>query len=571
MKKFFAFLLGVLMLCSAFVMNSCEENDGDDTAETTKPSVSTIIDDVKKTTNDSSDVIDPEETTNDSSDVVDPEETTNGGDVVDPEETTNGGDVVDPEETTNGSSDVVNPDIGGKNVLDGVRYNGETIYVYGWIPSNIAEQVQEFSSELGVVEQNVYKRLDETQKQLNIKVYWKEERGNGSHPEFIQNAVNANTTGAYDAICAYSQWAAALTTQGVSKNLLQFNTLDFTHPAWPKDMVDQLTIFDKLYFCTGDISTNLILMTSVVFVNMDMVSTWKINEKIQQQYGEANIYDLVREGKWTYDAMFKLAEGVWQDTDNTKNRSNGDTYGLGTYSSLLCNFYAGAGWKLLESDENGIYLSEDYTDVDSIEKLLKDVVKSLYDDGFCRYYSSFENARDSFANGLNLFSLAPTSHAYVKHYHTDNLKYAALPVPKYDAAQDGYHSYHSNPYTNYVVASGSANPQIAASFLQGLAQRSYDTTRIAIFEHTMKARFAQGDSDIAEMWEIIVDSQTFDLGRVFQNSFKRGGAGIILINQFNERIDGGKTDWENIMNSYQQDLIDMANALNALIATLPGD
>ena len=530
MKKFFAFLLGVLMLCSAFVMNSCEENDGDDTAETTKPSVSTIIDDVKKTTNDSSDV-------------VDPEETTNGGGAVD-------------------------PDIGGKNVLDGVRYNGETIYVYGWIPSNIAEQVQEFSAELGVVEQNVYKRLDETKKQLNINVNWKEENHGNT---FIQNAANANQTGAYDVIACYSLDAASMTTQGICKNLLSFNTMDFTQPCWPSDMIDQTTIYNKLYFCTGDISTNLIFMTSVVFVNMDMVSTWKINEKIQQQYGEANIYDLVREGKWTYDAMFKLAEGVWQDTDNTKNRSNGDTYGLGTYSSLLCNFYAGAGWKLLESDENGIYLSEDYTDVDSIEKLLKDVVKSLYDDGFCRYYSSFENARDSFANGLNLFSLAPASHAYVKHYHTDNLKYAALPVPKYDAAQDGYHSYHSNPYTNYVVASGSANPQIAASFLQGLAQRSYDTTRIAIFEHTMKARFAQGDSDVAEMWEMVVDSQTFDLGRIFAESFRRGGNGLYLTNLFNAKLEDQRSDWANVMDSYQQDLIDMANALNALIATLPGD
>ena len=50
MKKFLAFLLGVLMLCSALVMNSCDEKDPDDTAETTKPSASTIIDDVKETT-----------------------------------------------------------------------------------------------------------------------------------------------------------------------------------------------------------------------------------------------------------------------------------------------------------------------------------------------------------------------------------------------------------------------------------------------------------------------------------------------------------------------------------------
>ena len=50
MKKFLAFLLGILMICSAFVITSCDEKDGDGEAETTKPSVSTIIDDVKETT-----------------------------------------------------------------------------------------------------------------------------------------------------------------------------------------------------------------------------------------------------------------------------------------------------------------------------------------------------------------------------------------------------------------------------------------------------------------------------------------------------------------------------------------
>ena len=471
-------------------------------------------------------------------------------------------------DTTNGG-DVVNSDDGKKNVLDGVRYNGETIYIYGWIPSNIAEQVQEFSSELGVVEQNVYKRLDETKKQLNINVDWKQEKHGTA---FIQSASTANQTGGYDVIACYSMNAATLTTQGICKNLLSFNTMDFTQPCWPSDMIDQTTIYNKLYFCTGDISTNLIFMTSLVFVNMDMVSTWKINEKIQEKYGEENIYDLVREGKWTYDAMFTLTEGIWQNSDGTAGKTAGDTYGLGTYNTLMCNFYSGAGYTLVNADADGLYLSEDYTDVDSIEKLLKDVCEPLYDSGYCYTYGGdYGKVRENFSAGLHLFSLAPASHAYVTHYHTDNLNYAALPVPKYDAAQDGYHSYHSNPYTNYIVASGSANPQIAASFLQCLAQWSYDTTRIAIFENTMKARFAQGDSDITEMWEMIVESQTFDLGRIFQNSFQRGGAGTILINQFNAKIEAGRTDWENIMSSYKQELEDMVTALNTTLSTLPAE
>ena len=469
-------------------------------------------------------------------------------------------------DTTNGG-DVVSSDNGKKNVLDGVRYNGETIYVYGWIPSNIVEQVQEFSSELGVVEQNVYKRLDETKKQLNINVEWKEE----SHgTAFIQSATTANQTGGYDVIACYSMNAATLTTQGICKNLLSYDTMDFDEPCWPSGMIDQVTMYDKLYFCTGDISTNLIFMTSLVYVNLDMVDKWQINQKIQEKYGEENLYDLVREGKWTYDAMFTLTEGIWQNSDGVAGRTAGDTYGFGTYNNLTINFYAGAGYTLVEADENGLYVSEDYLDVDAIEKLLKDVVDPLFDDGFCRHFGGdYTMTRDNFAAGLHLFSLAPASHAYMKHYHTDNLNYAALPVPKYDAAQDGYHSYHSNPYTNYIVASGSANHQIAASFLQCLAQRSYDTTRIAIFENTMKARFAQGDSDITEMWEMIVKSQTFDLGRIFQESFKRGGQGAVLTAQFEGKLNAERSDWEGIMSSYKQELMDLAEQLNAQIAALP--
>ena len=470
-----------------------------------------------------------------------------------PADTTNGGDVVDPNNEEK------------PNVLDGVCYNGETIRVYGWIPSNIVEQVQEFSTDLGVVEQNVYKRLYETKRQLNIEVEWKEE-AHGT--EFVTAASTANQIGGYDVIACWSTEAAPLVVGGVAKNLLSFGTMDFKEPCWPKGMIDQTTMYNKLYFCTGDISTNLIFMTPAVFVNMDMVENWRINEKIQQEYDEKNIYDLVREGKWTYDAMFTLAEGIYRNSDSSAGKTSGDTYGLCTYSSLLCNFYVGAGYTLVESDDSGIYLSEDYTDVDSIEKLLKDVIEFI-DGPYCRRSDSWLISRDNFAAGLHLFSLAPTSHAYLKHYHTDGLNYSALPVPKYTVEQEDYRSWHALNYANHIVASGSPNSDIAASFLQCLAQWSYDTTRIAIFENTMKARFSQGDGDIMDMWEMVVDSQVFDLGRIWQDSFKRGGSGAVLVNMFNDRLAAGRSEWESIMSSYQQDLIDLAEQLNAQIAALP--
>ena len=162
--------------------------------------------------------------------------------------------------------------------------------------------------------------------------------------------------------------------------------------------------------------------------------------------------------------------------------------------------------------------------------------------------------------------LASVSHAYVKHYHTDTMNHSALLVPKHNEAQEEYRPLHSNPYTNYVVASGSNDPRIAVSFLQCLAHWSYDTPRIAIFENTMKTRFSQGDSDITEMWEMIVDSQTFDLGRIFRNFLRRSG--LILVNMFNGKLQDKRSDWQNIMDFYEQELKDLVTALNTMLRGL---
>ena len=243
---------------------------------------------------------------------------------------------------------------------------------------------------------------------------------------------------------------------------------------------------------------------------------------------------------------------------------------MGTYKSLLPSFYSGAGYTFLETDEEGIYLSEDYVDVDAMDSLLKDV-NSILRGGYCLYKDSYSVPRVSFAAGLHLFSLAPASHAYMTHYHTNDLEYSAIPSPKYKEETEGYSTHHLMNYTSYIVATGSVHPEIAASFLQCMTEWSYDTTRIAIFENTMKARFAQGDSDIVQMWEMIVDSQSFDLGRIYQSQFGLNGESITnsYMGMFTIKLHDGRTDWANIVDSYEDDMKRIVTDLNEKLKALP--
>lgn len=68
---------------------------------------------------------------------------------------------------------------------------------------------------------------------------------------------------------------------------------------------------------------------------------------------------------------------------------------------------------------------------------------------------------------------------------------------------------------------------------------------------------------------MIVDSQTFDLGRIFQQSLQRGGNGIILVNLFNDKLMNQRSDWANMMDSYEQELKDLVAGLNVTLQGLP--
>ena len=95
--------------------------------------------------------------------------------------------------------------------------------------------------------------------------------------------------------------------------------------------------------------------------------------------------------------------------------------------------------------------------------------------------------------------------------------------------------------------------------MECLASESYRTVSPALFEKALKVKYAH-DNEVAQMWDIIRSTTTFDLGRVFANEFNGITYGL-----FRSEVASGKVQWasaaEKNMNSLNSSMKKLIEAL----------
>ena len=486
---------------------------------------------------------------------------------------TDSGTSTDDKSTTDSGSDTSDETDEIPSAIAGVKFNDEVLKVLSWKASNITEYEEEITESSSVVEQAVFNRCDYTESLLNIKTTWNLIAGASSNPEFIDTADRQNSNGGEnDVIVSVSSFAHSLTTRGVLSNLRKYEYFGgFAHPAWPESLINDVTVGNKLYFATGDISTNLIFMTSVVFFNKDLVKDLDINRKVQEYWGAADLYELVTSGKWTLDKLIKLCEETYHDNNNDGIKNKGDRFGLTTYRTLIDNFYYGGGYTTISVDGDSFSVNPAFLDAEIVGGILEQVNAFLHEskDGFYQTGNNpHSDVATEFAAGNVLFSLAPASHAYNRHSNTEDLSYSVLPVPKHSESQERYTCTQSFPYSMYCIASQAKNAKIASAFLEGLAEESYETTRPALFDKMMKGRYAEDPED-AEMWEYAVDANVFDVGRVFCEAFGKDRSEQLTVTLFRDRVSEDNENWSAVLSSYAMPLATYAAGLAGEIMELP--
>ena len=301
---------------------------------------------------------------------------------------------------------------------------------------------------------------------------------------------------------------ATLAVEGYLVDLNNLEGLKLSESWWDQDLNRDLTIANKLFFCTGDISI------------MDNYGTWCVmfNKDMANDYDLDNIYDHVKAGTWTIKLMHEMAKTVTKDLDGNGTMDDTDQWGFLTESYNQYGLWASGGQRITDKDQDDLPLLVAYSDKsveviqyvteftqDKSSTLLADNVKT--GDGGCAF------TNEHFGGGNALFIYGGMW--LITKYRAYDVNFGVVPAPKYDEAQERYYNTYS--YANctaYSVPTTAPDQARTGTIMEAMAEVSKYTLTPAYYDVALKGKYIR-DEESAEMLDIILAQRAYDLGMIF--------------------------------------------------------
>ena len=310
----------------------------------------------------------------------------------------------------------------------------------------------------------------------------------------------------YDIIQLYDEVIAGYYTQGFMHTWEQLPHINLAYPWWLQDANSVFRLNNKQFAAVGAYSLAMYSRGFVLLFNKDMVADLGISE---------NMYNLVREGKWTADKFAEIAKQAVYDLNGDGVMDGNDRYGATTAVKLHFGaLVTGAGVKYIDSDEQG----NPYFAIPGNAYAL-DVMQKIFDvhNGTNIYYKIANDVHAGSGDAQVIFGsqqilFVGASTRGIANYRGYEFDIGILPFPKYSEQQEKYYTLTSGTGVSVLpVTLGADRFEKVGLLAEALTRDSYQGALPAYKETTLKTKYAR-DGDSADMLDIIFDSLTFDLG-----------------------------------------------------------
>ncbi|MBQ3178684.1 MAG: hypothetical protein IJB52_12765 [Clostridia bacterium] len=382
-------------------------------------------------------------------------------------------------------------DFGGRNfTVIGLEANAEHILTEEQTGEGVNDAV--FSRNLTVEER------------YNAKVAFVDGGAHRDCATLVANTITAGDSDAFDLVQFHVVSNSGNAMKGLYLNWYDVPYIDFEKPWWSDSNIEDLTINNHNFLAMGDFALTTISGTYCMFYDKDEAVNYQIED----------LYEVVKDGRWTLDYLGELCETVYTDKNGDGEPNDGDYFGMASDQQSNFNTYLWAGDNKIFSRNSEGELEYTYYSEHLIDLYNKCYDLLNYNAGvFTKMDHNSGTIKFTEYGTLTCNALLGQAVTFLADFENE---YGIIPYPKYDENQKDYMSMVDGSHEAMAVGKAAADLEFIGIMTEVLCAESYKQVVPAYYDVCLKQRYASSEKD-AEMIDLCVDARVFDLGYVYDN------------------------------------------------------
>ncbi len=381
----------------------------------------------------------------------------------------------------------------------------------------------------------IYERNRSLEEKFKFKYEINEENTLDKAAKALETAVMSGDD-SYDVAFIRDYYLNTALTEGYLTDIDQIPEIQLDKPWWDGAATENARVgkAKKALFASTDVSLVDFEGTIVTFFNEDMMEDLKLDAP----------YQLVLDGKWTFDKMdeyMKAAANLNGDDAFTPFKVDGKAiYGLTgfqhTYNSLISS--SGVNYVALDKDGNLTFGADTERFYDVAIKLSQ----TFAQDGDYLYANNASSNADKshyemiFKDGRALLLSAQLKAA--NWYRDMEATYGIVPVPKWDESQENYSNLRTFSYLMVIPVTNKRLSETGA-IMDAMSYITYEKIMPYFYDGRISQKILRNDESI-EMMNIIRETRHYDLGTIYgvYNNFS---------NKISDTINKKSTDFASMI------------------------
>ncbi|MBQ8214417.1 MAG: hypothetical protein IJZ80_10440 [Clostridia bacterium] len=325
-----------------------------------------------------------------------------------------------------------------------------------------------------IVENACYLRNIAIEDRYNIALFYTAMDGNASGKEAfaaaVLNSTQSAATDAFNIVIGQNYYCLPLVASGAYHNLRESEVIDFEAEWAHKAINNNGTVNGKLYGASGAFVVSQLTHALAIYYNKDIWEDYGFAE----QY---DIYQIVRDGQWTWELFFQFVTSF----DGVDVNDPNAVFGFENFYHALIGLHTGMGNDPITKNDQGEYTVDNYYNdrLESIYSRIRELVNdhaAVADNAtIMKVAGSSENMMDHLLFCMNYLHGLVESPAFQK---SDNHALGVLPAPKYDENQEEYYTRIMRGDLYYIPKN--VDLEVASLLVEAL---NYETYKIVYPEY----------------------------------------------------------------------------------------